>query len=127
MVQLIAGSNVFLNRSSFFSPNNIFYLLFDCNLFRINSSYGFEILNLLCQQPPVQLIVILSALALQVTMLGLEGLGASPCAVCVCVSSTVYMWHSLVVFGNILVVMTTFITWVVTTAVLPETHCMVQT
>ena len=88
----------------------------------------------------MQLIVILSALALQVTMLGLEGLGArpcavgleglgaSPCAVGVCVSSTVYMWHfSLVVFGNILVVMTTFITWVVTTAVLPETHCIVQT
>ena len=52
----------------------------------------------------------------------------SLCCGCVCVSSTVYMWHfSLVVFGNILVVMTTFITWVVTTAVLPETHCIVQT
>ena len=41
-----------------------FHVLFDCNLFEINISYGFgdnKAINLLCQQPSAQLIVTLNA------------------------------------------------------------------
>ena len=41
-----------------------FHVLFDCNLFKINISYGFgdiKAINLLCQQPSAQLIITLNA------------------------------------------------------------------
>ena len=65
MVRLVAGLNALrLFKTDFFCLRIMyfFHVLLDCNLFEMNISYGFgniKAINLLCQQPSVQLIVTL--------------------------------------------------------------------